>query len=205
MQLVYFASPMCSWCWGFSPVIQQIKDKFIAQFEFRLVLAPFRVNTVEVMDVALRNYVLAQWHKVELATTQPFDFTFDVGTEFVYDTMPACRAIKALASQQAKHELNFLSAIQAAFYTQNLNVTSEQVLTELAATFKVDVELFIEDFHANEINNLLDRDFSICQQLGVNSYPMLMGIKEDEVSILANGFSPYRELEKKVQLWVRRN
>jgi len=205
MQLIYFASPMCSWCWGFSPVIQQIKDKFSAQCEFRLALAPFRVNTTEVMDAALRNYVLAQWHTVEQTTTQPFDFSFDVGTDFVYDTMPACRAIKALACQQAAYELNFLSAIQAAFYTQNLNVTSEQALTELAETYKVDVDLFIEDFHTNEINNLLDRDFSICQQLGVNSYPMLMGIKEDEELILANGFLPYLELEKKVQLWVHRN
>ncbi len=26
--LVYVADPMCSWCWGFSPVIDAIRERF---------------------------------------------------------------------------------------------------------------------------------------------------------------------------------
>ena len=28
LQLVYFADPMCSWCYGFSPVITTLAERF---------------------------------------------------------------------------------------------------------------------------------------------------------------------------------
>lgn len=205
MQLVYFASPMCSWCWGFSSVIQQIKKHFAEQVEFRLVLAPLRVDTTEVMDDALRNYVLQQWHKVQQTTVQSFDFSFEMGDSFVYDTKPACRAIKSLCRQQPAHELSFLSAIQAAFYTKNSNITRENVLVELARCYKVDTALFVEDLYSSEIDKFLDEDFSYCQQLGVQGYPTLIGIQNGKLTMLVYGFLPYTSLESKVRKWVESN
>ena len=204
MQLVYFASPMCSWCWGFSPVIQRIKAKFAKQAELRLVLVPFRVDTVKIMDGGLRNYVLTQWHKVHDATGQAFDFAFSVGQDFVYDTKPACCAIKAVHQQQAALELDFMDIIQAAFYTRNLDVTNEAVLIELARNARVNVGLFVEHLHAEQTTALLDEDFAYCQQLGVRSYPTLIGIHQAGRSILTRGFQPYARMEQLVTEWLGR-
>ena len=202
MQLVYFASPMCSWCWGFSPVIQQIKNNFSKQVEFRLVLGPFRVDSTEVMDESLRDYVLRQCYKVHETTAQSFDYTFQMGGDFVYNTKHACLAIKSLCRQQPWSGLNILDTIQAAFYTKNLNVTHEDVLIGLAEIYKVNTELFIEDLHSSETGKLLDDDFSYCQRLGVLSYPTLIGIKVSKILMLACGFMPYTNIESKVKNWI---
>ncbi len=193
---------MCSWCWGFSPVIQHIKNNFNEQVDFRLVLAPFRVDTTEAMDEALRDYVLVQWRKVHETTAQSFNFTFQMEDDFVYNTKLACLAIKSLCRLQPGSEVKILDTIQTAFYTKNLNVTHEDDLVQFAENYKVNTDLFVEYLHSNETEKLLDDDFSYCQRLGVLSFPTLTGIKKGTISMLAYGYMPYNNLESNVKNWI---
>ena len=202
MELAYFASPMCSWCWGFSPVLQQINQDFAKQLNVRLVLAPFRIDTTAPMDNDLRDYVLQQWHNVHHTTGQKFDFSFEMNPEFIYDTKPACRAIKAFSKQQSEQELEFMHTIQAAFYTNNLDITNEDVLVDLLTNYEIDTGLFIKDLHAKKINSLLEEDFNYCQQLGVQGYPTLIGIKDNSITVMAYGYAPYTELKPKIENWI---
>ena len=203
VHLEYFASPMCSWCWGFAPVVEKIKAKFIKELDFRLVLAPFRIDTSNSMDQALRDYVLQQWHKVEQTTGQQFDFTFAMRQDFVYDSKLACQAIKAFSIQLPTQELQFLSAIHAAFYTKNADVTNEQILVDLIKPYKINETEFIKDLHSQYVNKNLNKDFDYCEQLKVQGYPTLLGIRDESVSVLAYGFMPYTNLELKINNWVR--
>ena len=187
---------------GFFSCYQANKKNFCKQVDFRLVLSPFRVDSTEMMDETLRDYVLQQWHKVHETTAQPFDFTFQMEGDFVYNTKLTCLAIKSLCRQQPWSGLNILDTIQAAFYTKNLDVTHKDILVRLAEIYKVDTELFIEDLNSNDTAKLLDDDFSYCQRLGVLSFPTLVGIKEGAISMLACGFMPYTNIESKVKNWI---
>ena len=40
--LVYFADPMCSWCYGFSPVIREIADHFGERLPVEVVMGGLR-------------------------------------------------------------------------------------------------------------------------------------------------------------------
>ena len=190
---------------GFSPVIQQIKNNFAQQIGFRLVLGPFRVDATAAMSDALRTYVLEQWHKVQQTTTQPFDFTFQMGDDFVYDTLPACRAIKSFVRQHPVYEMEFLHAIQAAFYIKNSNVTREDVLIELAEKHQANTNLFIQGLHCNATITALHEDFGYDVQLGIQGYPALIGIHNGQATMLANGFLPYTSLELTVKQWSAAN
>ena len=199
---VYFASPMCSWCWGFSPCIENLKQDYIAE-SIRLVLTPFRIDTTEPMDEKLRNYVLGQWRKVHAATAQPFDFNFSVPENFIYNTTLVAKAIKAFKRQFPEKELDFVKALQFAFYTQNKNITHESVLTELTKNFAVDTEQFEQTLHSQEIIDELQQDFDLCQQLNIQSYPTLMYAKQNDYSLLSNGYLPYAELKLRVEDLLR--
>lgn len=202
MELVYFASPMCSWCWGFSPVIQQIIQRFDKQIKLRLVLVPFRIDTGVPMGDQLRSYVLGQWHKVHAATGQPFDFAFSMGQEFVYDTKPVCLAIKAFSKQESAQQLDYMNAIQNAFYTKNLNVTSEDVLLDLISNYKINSGQFIQDLHSKDNADLLSKDFVYCDQLAVKSYPTLVGVNNNSIAMFVQGYAPYAVLAEKIEDWL---
>lgn len=201
MQLVYFASPMCSWCWGFSPVIQQL-NKSPAVSHIRLVLTPFRVDTTEPMDDALRSYVLGQWKKVHQTTQQPFDFRFAMPENFIYNTRLACLAIKAFAKQLPDQELNYVHAMQHAYYTENKDLTKQEMLVDIAASFAVDIEMFVKDLIAESIATDLEQDFLLCQKLTVQSYPTLLIEKQGNYSLLASGYSQYQEVMNRLEAYV---
>ena len=41
-RLIYFADPMCSWCYGFSPVIAQIRQTFGRALPIEVVMGGLR-------------------------------------------------------------------------------------------------------------------------------------------------------------------
>jgi len=201
MKLVYFVSPMCSWCWGFSPVLQQLKVSFPA-YDIRLVLTPFRIDTTQPMDDALRNYVLGQWQNVHKTTGQPFDFRFAMPTDFIYNTRLVCLSIKAFIKQLPEQELDYLHSLQHVFYTENKDLTNEDILIEIANNFIIDTTLFADDISSKEIADQLESDFKLCQQLAIQSYPTLMTESDGSYAVLASGYTPYDELVVRIEASV---
>ena len=90
--LWYFADPMCSWCWGFSPVISVIKDVYADRLKVALLLGGLRPGTTEPMTAALREEILHHWQAVQRRTGQPFLFENAMPAGCVYDTEPPSRA-----------------------------------------------------------------------------------------------------------------
>src|SRR3712207_1860168 len=91
--LVYVADPMCSWCWGFSPVIDAIRHRFADALPIRLIMGGLRPGTTKVMDAAAKRTIRTHWEHVQEASGQPFDFGFLDRDGFVYDTEPAAKAV----------------------------------------------------------------------------------------------------------------
>lgn len=184
---------MCSWCWGFAPVIQKIKQSFPAH-NIRVVLTPFRINTDQPMDESLRDYVMGQWRNVHKMTGQPFDFNFSMPEDFIYNTRLACLSIKAFRKQLPQQELEYLYAMQHTFYKENKNLTDANVLVGIASRFSINEKLFVEALKCGDVAKELDLDFELCRQLAVQSYPTLMTESNENYSLLASGYTSFEEL-----------
>ena len=52
--LWYVADPMCSWCWGFSPVIEAIQREYGGRLEVEVLLGGLRPGTKDPMPPAQR-------------------------------------------------------------------------------------------------------------------------------------------------------
>ena len=94
--LLYIADPMCSWCWGFAPVIAEIRERFMARLPVHLVMGGLRPGTSRQMDETSKVETRHHWEHVQEASGQPFDFGFFDREGFVYDTEPAARAVVVL-------------------------------------------------------------------------------------------------------------
>ncbi len=93
-QLIYIMDPMCSWCWGFNPVMQQVlKQAQAAGVKLSLRVGGLRTGQQAILDQSKRDYILQHWRTVAETTGQPFDFEHALPAGFVYNTEPACRAL----------------------------------------------------------------------------------------------------------------
>jgi putative protein-disulfide isomerase len=58
--LWYFADPMCSWCWGFSPVIETLRDAYRDRMKIALVLGGLRPGETAPLTATGRGCVETQ-------------------------------------------------------------------------------------------------------------------------------------------------
>lgn len=203
---LYFADPMCSWCYGFSPVIAELAQRFSGRLPVRLVMGGLRAGNTRAMRPQDKDYIRGAWARVGEASGQPFDFTFFAREGFVYDTEPACRAVVTMRRLHPAKALAFMAAIQRAFYARNVDVTQAEVLAEIAEReCGVDGAAFTSEFLSADTRNETFRDFLTSQQAGVEGFPCLVvGNETDGYAQVTNGYRPIDGLPEAIEAWLTR-
>jgi len=196
---------MCSWCWGFSPVIEAARGRFGDRLPIRLILGGLRPGTTEVMDEAAKRMIREHWDHVHEASGQPFDNAFFEREGFVYDTEPACRAAVAVGRQDPEAALGFLKNLHQAFYAGNRDITERGTLCTLAAEFGLDREGFAEAFDAEDTVAETRRDFAVARRAGITGFPTLLaGSNEDGYAVVTPGYQPWEKVERLIDGWLQR-
>jgi putative protein-disulfide isomerase len=200
---LYFADPMCSWCWGFAPVLERIRALFGKDVGIRPVLGGLRAGTTRAMTERDKDYVRHHWQAVHAETGQPFSFAFFDLDGFVYDTEPACRAVVTLRSLSPSDALDYLEAVQRAFYVGNRDVTQGEVLADIANDFGVEREVFEALFSHPEIVHATQADFATARAAGVGGFPTVVLQSGHDFALLTAGYRGFEELQPLIQAWLR--
>jgi len=204
--LLYVADPMCSWCWGFSPVIGAIADRFGDTLPIRLVMGGLRAGNTKPMTQKDKEYIRGAWERVAAASGQPFDFGLFERDGFVYDTEPACRAVVTMRRLQPKSALSFKARVSRAFYAEGRDTTDPVVLADLAGEHGVDAGTFAQGFASAEARNETFRDFLTCQESGITGFPCLLaGRAKEGYGVITNGYQRLDALLPVVEQWAARS
>lgn len=201
-RLLYFADPMCSWCWGFSPVISAIADRVAGDVALLLVLGGLSPGETRPLGEDARGSIREHWEHVHEASGQPFDPDFFARERFVYDTEPASRAVVAARRLDDSAALPFLAAVQRAFYAENRDVTDLGVLGDIAETEGFERDAFESELRSAAAHHDTQRDFGFSQLLGVRGFPTLVGHDGQSMHLLTRGFQPFEALEESLAPWL---
>lgn len=201
--LVYFADPMCSWCWGFAPVIAGLAAHFGDRLPIALMLGGLRPGTRQVMTDQDKATVRGHWEHVHKASGQPFDFTFFDRSGFVYDTEPACRAVVAMRRIAPEHALDYFARIQHAFYAEGRDVTDPSVLASLAGQCGADPERLAAELASPAAREETARDFETTKEVGVRGFPTLIaGDLANGYSLVTNGWRQLEGIPEALESWL---
>jgi len=175
MILYYIHDPMCSWCWGFKPVLQQLQNNLPRKIKIKYLLGGLAPDTDVPMPVNMRSQITSTWKNIQ--KTIP-------GTQFNYDfwdkctpkrsTYTSCRAVLSAAKQQQNKSFEMLTAIQNAYYLHALNPSEISTLRDIASSIGLNTELFINDITSKAIDEQLKAEIAITRDLGVDSFPSLI-------------------------------
>ena len=200
--LFYFADPMCSWCWGFAPVIDAIKEKFSNDIKIALILGGLRPGSTEPMDEKSRNEILHHWHEVHKRTGQAFQFDGAMPEGFIYDTELPSRAVVTMGEIYPDKVLPYLKAIQAAFYAEGRDVTELETLIDLARAFKVEDSDFQQKFEDEVVKQKTLAHFHRARQFGVRGFPTLVLQNNEGYTLLTHGYQPFESLSPQIAAWL---
>lgn len=197
--LWYFADPMCSWCWGFSPVVEALRDEYRERMKIALVLGGLRPGETAPMTAARRADILHHWHAVHARTGQPFRFDGALPDGFVYDTEPASRAVVAVGGLDPALIFAMFRAIQSAFYAEGRDVTQPDMLAELAAELGVDAARFLAAWGSEDAHRKTRAHFKQARQAGVSGFPTLIVQREARLTPVSQGCQPLEAVREAIE------
>jgi len=191
-QLIFVLDPMCSWCWGFHPIIEALRNGHADRYTFSLVIGGLRTSGQMEWNAQSKAYLKQNWDAVTQTTGQPFSPQLLNRTAFDYNTYPACKAVitvRELWGEDAA--FSYFSKIQEAFYTQGTDITDIDILTSYVSQ---DKNRFLDFYHTDRAELLMQHDFAKARSMGANVFPSTVKIDEDGHMVCVNGYKRLEEI-----------
>lgn len=200
-EFVYVGDPMCSWCWGFAPVLERLVSHY--DLPVRTVVGGLRPGSrAEQLDDEFREFLLHHWEQVEDKSGQPFDPAVLDRDGWAYDTEPACRAVVTMRELAPQETLRWFARLQRAFYAEGVDVTDLAAIPPLLDGFDVDADAFTRLLHAEETLERTREDFAESRSYGVTGFPTLLFRDGDELFLATTGYLPWEQLEPGLTEWL---
>ena len=190
---------MCSWCYGFSPVMQKLKQSY-PNIDLQIISGGFAPGSKQKVTKEYKNFLEYHWRNVKLRSGQYFNHSMKfVSDSFQYDTEPSSRALVVVQRFSPDKDFEFLSLMQKAFYVEGKDITNDEVLAELAQEMGVEGNIFLKSFHSEEMKLKTAQGFQFSKQLGVQGFPTLLTFENGNVKVLSHGFQPFESLKEVVE------
>ena len=190
VEIIYVGDPMCSWCWGFHPVLMAVKKALPEELEVMYVMGGLARDSDEAMPEETRGYVQGAWRSVAERTGATFNWDFWEKCEPRRCTYPACRAYYAAMVQDDAAGIAMYEAIQKAYYHEARNPSDISTLIELAGeiTPVLDRDRFAKDLVSEEIEQMLQDGFNVRRSMNANQFPSLIVRDEESTTFVTTGF-----------------
>ena len=173
-RLFYIHDPMCSWCYGFAPVLTDLLSRLPDDLTFTRLLGGLAPDSDQAMPDALQARLQDTWRRIEdriPGTRFNFDFWRECSPR--RSTWPACRAVIVTRELNPMLEQAMIEAIQRAYYRQARNPSDTDTLTGLAEEMGLDGDRFRARLHAPETRAALQEEIAASRRIGADSFPSL--------------------------------
>jgi len=201
-EIIYVGDPMCSWCWGFSPVLHQIQRDYGKEAPLRLIVGGLHAFDTDPMNDQYKATIKHHWEQVAEATGQLFNYAFFDREGFVLDTEPACRATVVVRNMKPEALLSFYERIHKGYYVEDTDTTKLETFLDYAAKEGIDAAAFTEAFESEATKQETMDDFSWCQQAGVTGFPTVVLREDETMAALTVGHQPYESIKPVLDAWI---
>ncbi|WP_299464123.1 DsbA family protein [uncultured Microscilla sp.] len=200
-QVMYIFDPLCGWCYGFSPVIKQLKDAYSQEFDFRAYLGGMvlgdRAGTINEKFTFLKEGAI---ERVEQATGVNFGDAFktemlDKG-DYVINSEPPSIALTILREPNPNQHIEIAHDVQNALYQNGQNLNDLATFLPLADKYGVARDEFTQKFTDEAYRKQTYAEFQMVHQLGIKGYPSVVVIVGEQGYLIGRGYQPYEQISE---------
>lgn len=175
--LYHVHDPMCSWCYAFRPVWQEVSENLPEDVELKYVLGGLAPDSDAPMPQEMQNMLMGTWERITQSVPgTTFNFEFWTKNQPRRSTYPACRAVLAarVQDQSITKEREIIRGIQDAYYQRAMNPSDDSTLTQVAAENGLDPEQFAADLQSAATQQALKDEIRFARSIGGDSFPSLI-------------------------------
>ncbi|MGQ7845515.1 DsbA family protein [Granulosicoccus sp. 3-233] len=173
--LYYVHDPMCSWCWGFKPALDELLKGLPDSVRVQRILGGLAPDSDQPMPEAMQQMLQQTWQQIQsVIPGTSFNYDFWTRNQPRRSTWPSCRAVLAARRQNEAFEVPMILAIQRAYYLDARNPSDTQTLIDIATEIGCDADGFSEYLHSEAAHRELETERNMAQQLQVQGFPSLI-------------------------------
>lgn len=188
--LFYVHDPMCSWCWAFRRVWNEVQAQLPSTIKVHKLVGGLAPDSARDMPSELQKKLQDTWRHIQsVVPGTEFNFNFWTECHPRRSTYPACRAVIAAKNQGDNFEDLMIHAIQEAYYLQARNPSDDHVLIELARSIELEVSQFSMDLNSLATQTELRRQIQQHQQLGAQGFPSLIVSNEHTTRFVQHDYN----------------
>jgi putative protein-disulfide isomerase len=202
-ELIYLQDSLCGWCYGMSPVIQQLRQRYTGRVQLS-VLCGGMATGAEVQAAANWEHwgpALALMTQVTGVSCGPaFEQLRAAGT-YRCDSEPPSQAIVAFRQLSADpaRTVDFAHAVQQQLFQQGRNLNDSATYDALVAAAGVDVAAFHHLLDQPSLAQATRQEFAAVARLGVQGFPTTILRVGQQGYVLARGYQPLEQLQASLE------
>lgn len=198
MKLIYIYDALCGWCYGFTPVIQQLQQQYAGQISFDILSGGMKTGLNRSPAASMHAYILGAYKRVEEMTGIEFGTPFLnellPREDYLLDSTPPGVALTVFKSFQPEHAIDFAHDIQVAFNYEGQSLNDDSTYLTLAARYGIDTALFAARMQEPDYLQATEAEFQQVQQWGITGFPAVIMANGEQLFLIARGYTPAAQL-----------
>jgi len=200
--IYYVYDPLCSWCYGFSPVIKKIKSAYKDQFDFQVISGGMQFGERKQPVSAIRDYLKGAYKNVTERTGVEFGEEFMAVLEDghrMLDSIPPSIALSIIKDLKPEEALNFAATIQEAIYFNGMDWNTVEAYFPYLKAYDISSDEFKRKFEDPIYKEKTLEDFNLAANFGVTGFPSVILKKDEKYYLLVQGFVPFEQLNATIE------
>ncbi|HRN57852.1 MAG TPA: DsbA family protein [Agriterribacter sp.] len=208
--LIYCYDAYCGWCYGFSPVMQQLEAQCRDILDVEVLsggmILPEKPRHIGV----IADHIRQSYPSIEAHTGISFgkDYLWHIHHPQDSDWFPCSEkpaiALCIMKDIYPRLAVSFASALQYALHFEGRDLCDDEAYRHLLNKFQIPVHMFYEKLHSTAYKEKAHYEFALCQQLKVTGFPALfLQTAENRFYTIALGYTDYNTLQNRVEKVLR--
>lgn len=196
--IIYVQDALCGWCYGMSPVMQQLYTEYRQDYDF-LVLSGGMIRGGNVRPVSgMADYIRKASKHLEEATgvkqTQAYhEEILDKGT-YITNSEPPAIALTILKEQFPEQQVPLAAAIQQQHFVHGKDLNEVEVYIPVVERFGADAAGFRKRFGDKAYARKAQQEFELVEKWGISGFPAVLFETGEKLYLVAQGYQPYSQL-----------
>ena len=208
-RIIYIYDALCGWCYGFSPVMMKIYEKYKNELDFDVLSGGMVLGerAGEIGKVA--GYISKAYQQVETTTGVKFGEGFlknvlEPGTAW-FSSEKLGVAMTVFKQLLPQHALPFAHDLQQAVYEKGTDMNIDINYLPLLEKYKINPSLFMSIFKSEDALERTKDEFQFVSEMGITGFPTVLFAKGSEGFVITRGYQSFKCIETAIEQLLSEN
>ncbi|SHN76816.1 DsbA family protein [Chitinophaga sp. CF418] len=197
MKLIYIYDALCGWCYGFTPVIENLLQQFGNEMEVEVLSGGMFLSANRRPASAMYSYISQAHKQVEAVTGVKFGPAFleeYLHTDDIMDSEKPSIALTVFKQYQPAKALSFAHDMQLALNYEGKSLNEDDTYRQLLSKYQLPVEEFLDKMKEDANRYDTVQEFKQVEQWGITGFPAAILDNGNEYFLIAKGYTPIERL-----------